>query len=201
LSDEDVFSVPLYNNLLTTDGVKPKLSIGADRFHAGRWGNGLLITDFTKIEYDVSNYSSVFSMQFNLHITKVLPSTVLVVFLNTENKIWVQLGYDQHNNAFYIRGSDNKNIEVKGFNDWWLNTVEKPTLGDSVYSWESTTATWDSVRNKGAISDWLTFGVSQTENKRCLYIYSYNKNEFLKGEVEALPVGTLTELYCYPKLV
>lgn len=48
--------------------------------------------------------------------------------------------------------------------------------------------------------DYLFFAISQGVQKRRLYIYSYLADNTHSGEVEATPMGMMSEIYCYPKL-
>lgn len=199
LTENDMFAASLHNNLVTASGDSPSVAVNADDFRGGRWNNGLYITDLTKLEYEVANYSSIFSFLFNLRITTVLPNTILMVLYHEDSGSFLRLEYDQYENKFVLGGSDGVRISINGFVDWRLNTVDRPTFKDSAYEWQSTRNTWATAANAGAISDWLTFGVVQSESERSLYIYSYNKEMFLRGSEAATPIATFDKLYCYPK--
>ena len=201
LTDNDIFAVSLHSNLNTANNTKPSVAVNADDFRGSRWNNGLYINDLTKLEYKLSNYSSTFSMVFNLRITKVLPTTVLIVLYESTTQSYIRLEYDQYENKFILAGSDGVRIEVDCFVDWKLNTVDRPTWKESAYPWEKTRNTWATAANVGAISDWLTFGISQSETERSLFVYSYNKEQYLKGSKQAIPITTFQELYCYPKII
>lgn len=200
LQEDDVFAALLHGNLLTESQNMPIEQIGADDFRNGRWSGGLYISEFTKLQYQIPNYSSVFSLFFNLRITKVLPKTILMVLANDDGSKWLRVEYDQYSNVFSVTASDETNLQVDGFPEWKLNTVDKPTFADSVYAWGESLNTWASIQNKGAISDWLTFGVSQSETERKLYIYSYNKDQCLTGEINAIPIEVFSTLYCHPQI-
>lgn len=45
--------------------------------------------------------------------------------------------------------------------------------------------------------DWLTFGISQGETERSLYVYSFNNGTNSSGTKEAEPLGNFTKLFCY----
>ena len=200
IQDDDMFAVLLHGNLLTESQNSPVAQEGADDFRSGRWNGGLYISEFTKLQYHIPNYSTTFSLLFNLRITKVLPKTILLVLANDDGSKWMRIEYDQYDNKFSVTASDDNVLQVDGFVDWRLNTVDKPTFADSVYTWGESLNTWASIINKGAVADWLTFGISQSENERKLYIYSYNKDQYLTGEIKAVPIEVFSMLYCYPQI-
>lgn len=202
LGTTDVFAVQLYDDLLTADDEAPTRAVAADDFRGGRWNGGLFINDLTRLEYDIpKNNDGAFSLMFNLRTFEVLPLTVMIAIADDEGNSWLQLWYEPRTNEFVLRGSDANDIRVEGFLDWKLSKVERPTWADLKYEWWRSLATWGTAENFGALSDWLTVCISQSETERSLHIYSYNKEQFLTGMVEAMPVGTLNRLYCYPKLV
>lgn len=49
--------------------------------------------------------------------------------------------------------------------------------------------------------DWLTFGISQGESERKLFVHSLSKDKYITDCVEAEPLAAFTKMYCYPKLI
>lgn len=49
--------------------------------------------------------------------------------------------------------------------------------------------------------DWIAIGISQTDNKRDLFLYSLSNNKFASASVDIIPLATLNKLYLYPKIV
>lgn len=49
--------------------------------------------------------------------------------------------------------------------------------------------------------DWLTFGISQGSNDRTLFVHSLTTSKYAQEKATVLPVGKLTNVYCYPKLI
>jgi hypothetical protein len=98
-------------------------------------------------------------------------------------------------------GSDGKTASVECFKIWEISTNTRPMFRNSNYAWSDTLSTFGSVHNYGAISDWLTFGITQTEDTRKIFVYSYNEQLALQGEVSTSPLGEYKTLYCYPKFL
>lgn len=199
LDEDDAFVARLDGKLVAETGEEPLLAIGADDYRSGRWLQGLQIDQTTKLAYKLANVDDTFSLVFNLRITAVLPDTVLLV-LETDNGEWLRLGYTQSDNKLKLVDSNGVSVDVDSFISWSVNTKSKPTFKDSTYRWHETLSTFGSVFNHGAISDWLTLGITQSEDTRKVFIYSYNEQLGLQGEVSVVPLGRFTGLYCYPKL-
>ena len=49
--------------------------------------------------------------------------------------------------------------------------------------------------------DWLTFGISQGETYRSLFVNSLVKETSAKQTIEAEPISEYEEIYCYPKII
>lgn len=49
--------------------------------------------------------------------------------------------------------------------------------------------------------DWLTFGISQGETHRSLFVNSLVKETSAKQTIEAEPISEYEEIYCYPKII
>ena len=48
---------------------------------------------------------------------------------------------------------------------------------------------------------YLTFGISQGTDKRCLYVNYLNKNQTEYAEAEAAPLGILDKMAAYPVII
>lgn len=49
--------------------------------------------------------------------------------------------------------------------------------------------------------EYYTFGISQGNSTRKLFVHTYNNDETKVGTADALPIGSFNTLYCYPKIV
>ena len=197
LTEDDAFVARLNGNTKTEDNRNPVIAVGADDFRNGRWLQGLYVGQATKLGYSLVDVDETFSFTFNLRITAVLADTTLCV-LQTSDGQWLRLDYMQTQNRLELVDSKGKTISIECYPSWSINTNTRPTFIDSKYMWWETLSTFGSVYNYGAISDWLTFGISQTENTRKLFVYSYSEQTGLQGELNAEPIGKFTSLYCYP---
>ena len=194
----DIFAARLDGNLLTAAEENPVLAIKADDFRSSRWREGLFIGPFTKLKYDFGDVSGQFSLRFNLRITEAMQDTVFCVLVG-KNKDYLRLEYSKAGNMLRLVGSDGSVVELRCFAQWGIADNTSPRFEDSVYSWYESLATWGRPQLYGAISDWLTFAISQSKNQRTIYIHSYNEQECLHATIDAEPIGTLNSIYCHPE--
>jgi hypothetical protein len=52
-----------------------------------------------------------------------------------------------------------------------------------------------------ALLDCFSFAISQEEQARRLYVYSFSDNTVQYAEIAAAPIGTFNKLYCYAKTI
>ena len=55
--------------------------------------------------------------------------------------------------------------------------------------------------NPESVSDWITFGISQSGTERALYIHSLAANKISRQAVNAAPLAAFNKIYCYPKII
>ena len=194
----DLFAARLNGTLTTADNKEPIIAVKANDFRSGRWTKGLYIGPSTKLKYNFANISGSFTLKFNLRITSSLPTTVLCTLVG-QNGSYMRLEYAENGNKLKLVSSDGNNLELECFVEWGLSSTGKTTFRDSVYPWRNSLATWGRPQLYGAISDWLTFAISQTDTKRTLFIHSYNEQKCLHTTIDAKPIGNFNGIYCYPE--
>lgn len=106
-------AIKLNGNLRTENGSTPVDAFRADVFMAGRWAQGLLIGDLTKLAYGLSAMQPRFSVVFYLKKTVKLPDTIFMTLADNSTASFLCVGYDQRTDEFYLRGSDSVEIRTK----------------------------------------------------------------------------------------
>lgn len=194
----DLFATRLDGNLLTVDEKEPSVAIGAKDFRSSRWEQGLYIGPFTKLKYNFADVAGDFTLRFNLRITEAMQDTVFCVLVG-KNKEFLRLEYSKAGNILRLVGSDGNVVGLRCFAQWGIANNTSPKFEDSVYAWYESLATWGRPQLYGAISDWLTFAISQSEAQRSIYIHSYNEQRCLHATIDAKPIGSFNGIYCHPE--
>lgn len=107
----NVFSVDLNGSLLTDQNVLPFESQHSEQYKNGRWGQGVFVDLLTKLAYNISLGSNIFSLFFCVKSFSPFGDTILMTLTN-ENKEYLILGYETRFQRFYLTGSDNVSIYI-----------------------------------------------------------------------------------------
>lgn len=94
----------LNGSLNTSGGDEPLESRHADDFQSGRWGDGLYISQLTRLSYSVGSLPKEFSFSFCLKVKNDFSDTVIAVIADDDgNKL--EIGYEAYEDRFYVRDS------------------------------------------------------------------------------------------------
>lgn len=111
LESNGIFSAQLDGELETDDGLSPFVQEKADEYWSGRWGSGLYIGPFTKLEYSLPTMQETFTFSFVLKIIDGLKDTVIAGFSDADGK-YLRVGYDARLKCFYCGGSDGNVLQL-----------------------------------------------------------------------------------------
>lgn len=106
-----VESFPLDNSVV---GEKGTAVTRADKvtYTYGRFKDGAIIKDNTFLRWDTVNIPSTFSMSFTFKIGTGMVGDVGYLTLKNASGKWLFVGYCQHDDMFYLSGSDGKIIKM-----------------------------------------------------------------------------------------
>lgn len=104
-------SVQFDDSLLTDENAAPTESQNATDFQAGRWTNGLFISDTTYVKYAVTGMNSVFNLVFYIKTTAFLTDCIVLTLRNSTGA-FLAVGYDAGMKAFYLLDSDGIRMNV-----------------------------------------------------------------------------------------
>lgn len=100
----ELFNSELNGSLSTSSGAEPLESKHADDFQAGRWGEGLYISQLTRLSYTLGSLPEEFSFSFCLKVKGDFSDTVIAVVADDDGNR-LEIGYEAYEENFYVRDS------------------------------------------------------------------------------------------------
>lgn len=90
-------------------------SHSASTFTTARFGNGLSVTDLTRVSWQSLSIPSSFGMKYNYHVSGSLTDSVVFFTLkNNSTGKWIEVGYQHDTPRFYALDSNGDEIELPG---------------------------------------------------------------------------------------
>lgn len=189
LSDDIVDNISLNSTLVTDRGVSPTESQSAVTFDDGRWADGLYVDNLTRLSYTNQEIPRVFSMTFGVKVTEALRDCAYLTMKTYQDLIW--------DNA-YIAWDDTE----WAWDDAPQSDIAWMMLGHSqgVIFLRASDGIHLEIPFVVPDRDWLTFGISQSDTHRTLYVHSLTNEHTYVAKKEAKPIKAFDKVYLYPNI-
>lgn len=138
VTDESIIdTIQLDGDLTSTNGDSPADS-HRTTYEKGRWHNGVLVSDTTRISYDYS-IPKTFSLSFCATVKDGI-GDVMIATLENDDGAFLVLGYDAEESCFYLRGSDGitvKTDEISPLNgrDWYTLAISQGETTRTIFAY------------------------------------------------------------------
>lgn len=165
-------------------------------FAQARWNKGVLITDTTQLEYNVS-IPETFSIGFWLKKNDVLNDCIIMELWGTKPN-----GSDYmavKDMTFAVNSYDAQHLGADGIFFNIILVIGYDKRLDSFYVRDSVHNRMLYLQVQTTERDWLFFGLSQSSDKRLFFIREFNLNTEKRLQVFMDPCSSFDRMYLNPK--